>query len=429
MSERLVIFLCAVLVATPLLVAQQADTSAASLSDLLRAGLANNKDLAAVRERISEAKGVVRQAGVRPAPTLALSGATAQPFGTSGEDEYGVEYSQPVETFGKRSKRIQVAEFSVGLAEAELQERSVQLAFQIAAAFEEVQAERRKLKVLTNLIGMNGETLRLTEARVKEGDVAPIEAALLKVEISRAEVARMGTRSRLTSTELELRRLVGWEESTPIPDSDFFAPATTSLEILQQRALQNRADLKIARLEEEQGVAGVALAKAEAKPDLTISAGYARRDSQFDGLYGLTSSGALSPIKDQVDVLAFGLSIPLRTSRSGTGNVQAAAARSSGARLRKEYLEKAIPLEVKAAYERWRTAINSLQTLESGVLTPSTANLSVIQEAYKLGQLRLLDVLNEQRRLVDTQLGYIDAQADAARTWAEVERTAGGNLP
>jgi cobalt-zinc-cadmium efflux system outer membrane protein len=67
--------------------------------------------------------------------------------------------------------------------------------------------------------------------------------------------------------------------------------------------------------------------------------------------------------------------------------------------------------------------------LQSGVLDPSTSSLSVIREAYKLGQLRLLDVLNEQRRLVDTQLAYIDAQADAARTKAEVERALGGTHP
>jgi cobalt-zinc-cadmium efflux system outer membrane protein len=32
---------------------------------------------------------------------------------------------------------------------------------------------------------LNQETLRLTEARVKEGDVAALEASLLKVEIGR----------------------------------------------------------------------------------------------------------------------------------------------------------------------------------------------------------------------------------------------------
>ena len=193
--------------------------------------------------------------------------------------------------------------------------------------------------------------------------------------------------------------------------------------------MENRADLKTARLEEEQEAAGIDLAKAEAKPDVTLSAGYARQDNQFDGLFGFNSSGVLSPLRDRDDILKFGVSIPLRTSRSGAGNVQAATARTSGARLRREYLERNIPLEVEAAYQRWRTASESLQMLQSGVLDPSTSNLSVIREAYKLGQLRLLDVLNEQRRLVDTQLAYIDAQADAARTWAEVERAAGGIHP
>ena len=109
--------------------------------------------------------------------------------------------------------------------------------------------------------------------------------------------------------------------------------------------------------------------------------------------------------------------------------MQAAAARASGARLRREYLERNIPLELEAAYQRWSAANESLKTLQSGVLDPSAANLSVIREAYKLGQLRLLDVINEQRRLVDAQMQYIDVQADAARTWAELERAAGGNLP
>jgi cobalt-zinc-cadmium efflux system outer membrane protein len=162
---------------------------------------------------------------------------------------------------------------------------------------------------------------------------------------------------------------------------------------------------------------------------VTLSAGYIRQNSQFDDLYGFNTSGTLSPLRDRDDILKFGVSIPLRTSRSGAGNVQAATARSSGARLHREYLDRTIPLVVESAYQNWRTAQDSLQMLQSGVLAPSAANLSVIREAYRLGQLRLLDVLNEQRRLVDTQLTYIDAQADAARTRAELERAVGGNLP
>jgi cobalt-zinc-cadmium efflux system outer membrane protein len=97
--------------------------------------------------------------------------------------------------------------------------------------------------------------------------------------------------------------------------------------------------------------------------------------------------------------------------------------------LRREYLERNIPLEVESAYRRWSAANESLKVLQTGVLDQSAANLNVIRESYKLGQLRLLDVINEQRRLVDSQMQFIDVQADAARTRAEVERAVGGNLP
>jgi outer membrane protein, heavy metal efflux system len=51
-----------------------------------------------------------------------------------------------------------------------------------------------------------------------------------------------------------------------------------------------------------------------------------------------------------------------------------------------------------------------------------------MRQAYNLGELRLLDILNEQRRLLDTELTYIDTQADLFRAYAELEQTVGGSL-
>ena len=51
-----------------------------------------------------------------------------------------------------------------------------------------------------------------------------------------------------------------------------------------------------------------------------------------------------------------------------------------------------------------------------------------MRQAYQLGQLRLLDVLNEQRRLIDTELSYIDAQTELAETTADLERVVGSDL-
>jgi cobalt-zinc-cadmium efflux system outer membrane protein len=123
-----------------------------------------------------------------------------------------------------------------------------------------------------------------------------------------------------------------------------------------------------------------------------------------------------------------GISIPLQTRKRNQGNVEAAAARQNAAKLRREHLELTIPIEVDAAWQRYQAARNTIAILNRGVLDESEKNLSVIRQAYDLGQLRLLDVLNEQRRLLETQLSYIDAQADLARSLAELERAAGGDL-
>ena len=52
----------------------------------------------------------------------------------------------------------------------------------------------------------------------------------------------------------------------------------------------------------------------------------------------------------------------------------------------------------------------------------------MIRQAYALGQLRLLDVLNEQRRLIDTRIGYIEAEVGVRRAVIELEQAVGGDL-
>jgi cobalt-zinc-cadmium efflux system outer membrane protein len=259
--------------------------------------------------------------------------------------------------------------------------------------------------------------------------VAPLEANLLRVETNRTLVLRKSAQTRLTNAELSLRRLSGLLESEALPATEYVAPPAEKLDSLKAKAIEARADLRSARLQEAQSKAGIELAQANGNPDIDLSIGYTRQYSQFDDIFGTTPTGAIAPLRDRDDILSFGVSIPLRTSRSVRGDVQAATARTAGARLRREYLERSIPLEVEGAYQRWSAVNESIELLRTGVVDPSTSNLQVIREAYKLGQLRLLDVLNEQRRLVDTELAFIDAQADATRSWAEVERAIGGNLP
>jgi len=430
MKRKRVLPLClaALFVAVP---AMSQEKTSITLEDLVRASLARNRGILALRQRVTQAQGLARQAGVRPAPTVEAEGASGRPFGSVGEEQFSATLVQPVETSGKRKGRLNVAEISIALAEAEVEERSIQLTYEIETGYLSVVYERERISVLDRVSESLRESRRLTDARVREGDVAPLEAQLLAVEQSRADAQRADAAGRLIAAELELRRLTGLAPTDGLPTigPPTGGKAALPLEELISRAKEKRADLRSARLLEQQGGAEATLAKADARPDVTFSARYAHNNTRLDNQYGFTAGGALTPLREQYNTLSVGVSVPIMTQRRSQGAIEAAAAGAASARLRREYLESSIPLEVQSAYERWTAAMRTRDMLRDGVVGQSNKNLAVVREAYQLGQLRLLDVLNEQRRLTDTELLYLDARVGVARALADLERATGGLLP
>jgi cobalt-zinc-cadmium efflux system outer membrane protein len=402
---------------------------ASSVDQLIQQALERNRDILAAQQRVAEARGLLRQAGVRPAATVEAHAASGHPLGTQGEEEYTVGYFHPIETGGKRSKRMLVAEQAVALAEADLSERTRQLVYDIKARYIEAAASQRRVDAIERIIQVNQEAYRLVDARVQRDDAAPLERQLLLVESNRTEAQRAVAGGQLQAARGELRRTMGISAEADVTVTTVSNPATavaTARAGLQQRALESRPDLRAARTLASQSAAELALAEAQGSPDLTLSAQYARRYAQFEDPIRTTNSGSALLLKDRDNILSAGVSIPLQSRKRNAGNMEAAMARQSAAKLRVEQLEITIPIEVRTAWERYEAAKNAIAILSQGVLEESQKNLSVIRQAYNLGQLRLLDVLNEQRRLLETQLTYIDAEAELARSRAELERAVGG---
>jgi cobalt-zinc-cadmium efflux system outer membrane protein len=139
-------------------------------------------------------------------------------------------------------------------------------------------------------------------------------------------------------------------------------------------------------------------------------------------------NGSVQALGDRDNILSFGVSFPLLSRKRNLGNIEAVAARATGSRSMKQHLEATIPLEVEAARQHWDAATESLSILKSGVLRQPVKNTEVIRQAYGLGQLRLLDVLNEQRRPIEIRMSCIEAEADLHRSLVELERAVGGDL-
>jgi cobalt-zinc-cadmium efflux system outer membrane protein len=403
-----------------------------TVDELVQVALERNRDLLAARERVAEAQGLLRRAGVRPSPTLDVDYGAGGPLGSPGTDELALRYAQPIELGGKRGKRQAIGLSGVAVAEAEFAARARQLVFDVKTRAAEARAALAKSAALADVVTAGREALRLTRARVAEGDAAALEGQLLAVEFARMEAQHATYRGRATAALAELRRIVGLDAAelpSVGPNPELPAPASLALSDLTARALKIRSDLGAARAVERQSTAELELARAEGVPDLTASATYTQDSDTTDGLFAVTSSGQPAPIVDNDKRISVGVSIPLFWRGRNRGNTDAAMARATGTRLHREYLESAVPRDVEAAYARWTAARDTVSVFRQGVIDQADQNLVVMREAYTLGQLRLLDVLNEQRRLIETRLAHIDAETELAQAAADLERAVGMDLP
>jgi len=399
------------------------------VEQLIQMALERNAELLAARQRIAEAQGLLLQAGFRPNPGFEVSVINGSILGSAGEREITVGYAHTFEFGGKRERRVEVARLGAELAQLEIADHERNLKADIKARYGEALAAARNLETAERLLELNQQGYQLTQARVREGEAAPFEQGLLQVEIGRIESDRLLFENQVARLILELKTLAGMnlDESLRLNGDLSTPPVTITLAEAIERALGERPDLKIARLEENLAEAEVRLARAEATPNLIGFARYTRVTSRFDQ-FGMNGAGALVPIRDTDNLFTAGVSLTLPTRNRNQGNIQAAAARREAAGLRRQFVEQVVRREVNAAYSRYETARRALEIFDQRVIAQAQDNLRIIRAAYGLGELRVFDVINEQRRLVDTQKAYTEVLREYYLALVELERAVGAPL-
>ncbi|MEW6207266.1 MAG: TolC family protein [Acidobacteriota bacterium] len=385
---------------------------------LIRRALASNIDLAAARLDIQRARARLSQARLIPNPTIEFEQTTGNLTGSQGERETSIGFSLPLEISGQRRSRIDLARVELEAAEAEIADRERRLVAEVRAAFAETLALIRELEITEGINSLDTQTARLVEARVTEGESAPIELNLLRVEVDRLKSRRALIEGRLQSAMLRLKTLTGIPANEPLRvREDLAAPPSVnppaSLEAAIDIALRSRPDLRLARLAEKAAEAGLQLARAQSRPDVTAFTKYSSVRSTFDD----TPVGVL---RDKDKLLTFGVSISLPFFNRNQGAKAEATTAIIQAQRRREFVEQLIRAEVAGAYTRYEAAQSAIAVFEQGVLARSSQNVQSIRAAYQLGAFRLTELLVEQRRSLDSEREFIEALAERHRSLADL---------
>lgn len=392
--------------------------------DLARRAATANRALSAARLHVDRAQARLLQAELYPNPALDLEHTTGRWTDAPDEYETSADVSYPLELGGKRRSRIDVARAELDVARAEYGERQRQLTGEVLSAYVEALASLRELDTTARLNDLDAETGRYLETRVREGDVAPLELELLRVEIDRLRSRRELLKGRLEGAIIRLKALVGLAPEEPLR---LRQTVFTGEGLRRQtgdavaRALANRPDIAAARANERAAEALVRLARSASIPDVIPFGRLSSSSSAFND----TPVGKLT---DQSRQIGFGFSITLPIFNRNQGARAEAGFAVTQARQQRVYLEAVVRAEVESAVRRLESTEAALETFRSGVIERSTKNLETLRAAYQLGEYRITDLIAEQRRVVDSQREYTELLAEHYRAAIDVQLGTGDLL-
>lgn len=397
--------------------------SGLSLEEIIKKAWENNGELRIVRLEVEKAQARLLQAGLRPNPTLDVEQKTGQFTGSKGDNELTVSLSVPLEVYGQRGNRINLAKVEITLKEAEFTARKRLLANEVLISYAQALASLRELKILEEILELDTETIRFVQYRVNEGDTAPLELNLLMTEVERLRSRRILTEGRLQVAISKLKFYAGISYNEPLKlreeiDSAILPEVPKTIETSIDVALKNRPEIKLGELEKQLAISGLRLIRSQSKPNITAFTRYSDGKSIVNSPRGA--------FDDNGKLLTFGLSIGLPIFNRNEGAKAEAEIAIRQAEERQLFAEQVIKNDVVTSFQRLTAAKSALLKLETAVLPRSKQNLEVFKQVYAAGELKITDLISEQRRLLDVNRDLTEVLTENYRANADLLIALGG---
>lgn len=372
--------------------------------------------LRVARERLGLGDAAV--VGARPLlpdnPTLSL-GAGPRITAAGTHTDLTASLSQRFEIAGERGLRIEAAERARERLSAELDEARWEVHRDVHAAFHRVLVARERLVAADRLLAFQERLVDITRRTLQAGDVSPLAVRVAEGELSQARVARIAAEQEHARSRLELGALAGWPTAHPPEPAGLLdeprdppeAPALTEAARRHQPRLRTLHAASVA-----------AAARARA----------ADRDAWPEPALGVqvTREGAAGGLEETVVLGTIALPIPLVQRNQDARATARAETRIAEAE------RAAFGSQLLSRIEQNRTGVIAaaarVRTYGREILPTFEENLRLLQRAFELGEIDILQVSVARERFLRIQTDALDAYTDYFQAVADLEATIGTDL-
>lgn len=377
-------------------------TTQITLDQAIDLALKNSPTLQAARTQIDQGKAQEVTARLRPNPLLSWDtqflpfftpgGFTADNIDETSQFDVGIGYL--FERGHKREARFRAAQDQTRVTAATVTDNERALRFNVAQQFINALLAKSNLDFALQDLKTFQESVRINEERFKTGAISKNDYLKIKVQLLQNQTAVAQARLAKAQALFSLRQLIGYQsvarDYDVAGDLEYERPKS-SLDELETTALDQRPDLRAAKLGVTAAQSQVTLARANSKQDLNVSFDY----SHVAG----TSSGS------------FFFNIPLPIFNRNQGEIARTRFAVSQANFTERAAEETVLTDVRNAYEALEDNAAIVDLYQSGYLDQARESRDITEFSYRQGAAPLLDFLDAERSYRATQLAYRQAVA------------------
>ena len=359
-------------------------------------------DLAVAWAQWAVAQAGNKTAGGRPNPTLSLVPGYDTAGGLASPWFPAVSLDVPIETAGKRGKRIAAAKHLSEAARLNLATVAWKVRSDLRSSLLVFSAAQRREALLEKQISVQEKIVALLDQQIQAGAIAGSEAAAPHIALQKLRLDFAAAQSQRAEARARVAEAIGVPLGAlgDLPDGDSRAPADLTTAEIRHAALQSRTDILGALAEYAAAQANLQLEIAKQYPDVHLNPGY-----QFD----------LGENK-----WSLGLSFDLPILNQNQGPIAEAAARREEAAAKFNAVQFKVLAEIERAVEVFRVSEKNSATLRALAETQAKQRAAV-ESQFNAGALERLDWLNAQFESVNADLLQLDARAKLQAAAAALE--------
>ncbi len=401
---------------------QPARAQTPRLEALVAEALDRSPALQAARQRRAAAEHRRPQVASYPDPALSYTRWLSAPETRVGPQRNVLALGQKIPYPGKLGLHGDMTGEETAVETAGIQSIARDIAYEVKSVYYDLYRVDRSLRILEDYLVLLETFTAAAEEKYATGSGSQADVLKSQVEASEVLTKRIALEGERSALAARLNGVLSRPSDSPfdpVADIDTTRYAQPENRVVEQ-ALAVRQELDAVDARIRRNELAVRLARLASRPDFKVQGSYITVPKVGD-------NPASDAGKDAFGVM-LSVNLPLFRSRN-RAEVQEAMARVEESRYARQRIRDAVEAEVAEAYGRLNHSGRALDVYEQGLIVQAESSVLATLAAYQTGQMDFLDLLDAERMVLRTRLGYVAETANYRKFLNQLERAAGGSLP